>query len=309
MAENGEHQLGGGRPSAPETLEGLQSLVSSLSAGTGDRRLGKRALTVLSGMVAAPRQAAVYSISELAEAFGVHASTLTRLAKALGYRGFSEFQAVFRRHVAQTGHFYSGQASRLREITGTQRRSLDVVSRIARDERANIQGMLNNLDAAHLEAAVRRLARAPRVRTLGLRQSYSLANFLSYALGMLRDDVSVMNPEHGVAHSLGPLDGSDLLVAIGFAPYTRLTVTSARIARERGIPIVAITDSYSSPLAGVAEHTFVAPAGGHFFSNSMAGAVALMEALLALVAQEMGDEGLAALQHREALIRDMEVEL
>ncbi len=260
-------------------------------------------------MVAAPRQAAVYSITELGEAFGVHPSTLTRLAKALGYSGFSEFQAVFRRHVAQTGHFYSEQVSRLRDVSGRQHRALDVFSRIARDERGNIQGMLNNLDAGAVEGAVRQLITGERIRVLGMRQSYPLASYFSYGLGMLRSDVGVLNPEHGLAHGLAQTGDGDLLVVIGFAPYTKATVTAAEVAHARGVPVLAVTDSYASPLAAYAAHTFVAPASGHFFSNSLGAALVLIEALLALVARELGDGALVALRERERLIDQMDVEL
>lgn len=305
------HEPSAGMPDesrAPASLDELTQLLAALEAGEGRGRLGRRTMAVLRDMVAAPRQSAVYSITELGAAFGVHASTLTRLAKSLGFRGFSEFQAVFRRHVAQTGHFYSEQASRLREIPGGQHQSLDVVSRIARDEKANIQGMLNNLDAVALGAGAALMARSPRVRVMGLRQSYAIASYFSYTLGMLRDDVGVLSPEHGVAHELAQLRRDDLLVVIGFAPYTRITVDAAQLAVARGVAVVAITDSYASPLAGQATRTFIAPAGGHFFSNSLGGALVLIQALSALVARELGDEALVALEEREALIAALGVE-
>lgn len=293
----------------PATLEELREYLTAIDAGRADASLGRRTMAVLAGMLAAPRQAAVYTISELGSAFGVHPSTLTRLAKALGYRGFSDFQAVFRRHVAGTGHFYSEQASQLRDVTGNQHDSLDLFARIARDERANVQGMLNNLDVATVQAVASRLAASQRIRVLGLRQSHSLAGYLSYGLGMLRDDVAVLSPEHGLAHGLGQLRGDDTLIVIGFAPYTRLTATAARMAHERGVPLIAITDSFASPLAGFAAHSFIAPTGGHFFSNSLAGVLVLLEGLMTVVARCLGDSALEALRAREALIAAMEVEL
>jgi DNA-binding MurR/RpiR family transcriptional regulator len=216
---------------------------------------------------------------------------------------------VFRRHVAGTGHFYSEQASQLRAVSGAQRDSLTLFARIARDERGNVQGMLDSLDAATVEAVAHRLATAQRVRVLGLRQSHSLASYLSYGLGMLRDDVSELSPEHGLAHGLGQLRGDDVLVVLGFAPYTRLTVTAARMAHELGVPVVAVTDGFASPLAGYAAHTLVSATGGHFFSNSLAGVLVLLEGLMSVVAWQLGDSALRALEAREALISAMDVEL
>lgn len=284
----------------PETLEGLGQ---RLAAAPGRRRPGWRARAVLEGMLAAPQQAAVSTIGELAEAFGVHASTLTRLAQALGYRGFGELQAVFRRHVAQSGHFYSDQASRLRGRSAPARQGLDLMGRVARDEQANLAAMLELLEAPALEAAT------AQVRSLGLRQSHAIAGYLGYALGLLRGGVQTVDAAQGIAHGVAGLGPQDALVVVGFAPYTRATVAAAEAVRRRGVPIVAITDGHAAPLARHATHAFVAPAGGHFFSNSMAAALVLVEGLLAMVAQRLGDEALRALEGREALIRELGVAL
>lgn len=293
----------------PATLEALRAQLDPPAASGGRARLGRRARGVLEGMLAAPQQAAVASIGELAGAFDVHASTLTRLAQTLGYRGFGELQAVFRRHVAQTGHFYSDQASRLRAVSAPEQRGLDLMARVARDEQANLRAMLDQLEASALDGAASRLAGAGQVRVLGLRQSHAIAGYLGYALGLLRGGVQTVNAADGIAHGVAGLGSDDVLVAIGFAPYTRVTVTAAEVVRRRGVPLIAITDSYAAPLARHATHVFVAPAGGHFFSNSMAAALVLVEGLLAVTAQRLGDEAVRALELRESLIRDLGVEL
>ncbi len=48
----------------------------------------------------------------------------------------------------------------------------------------------------------------------------------------------------------------DVLVAVSFTPYTPLTVELAAAAAERGIPIVAVTDSLFSPLASLTDTRF-----------------------------------------------------
>ena len=58
------------------------------------------------------------SISELAASLGVNPSTLTRLAKRLGFEGFSDFQSVFRDAIAsEPRYFYSRQADHLLELS------------------------------------------------------------------------------------------------------------------------------------------------------------------------------------------------
>src|SRR3990172_2452786 len=86
--------------SPPHNLEELRALVARIRRGVAGFRLGNRASDALAKLVDAPRHTAISSISELAEATGVNPSTLTRLTHKLGYKGFHEFQDVFRRSIA-----------------------------------------------------------------------------------------------------------------------------------------------------------------------------------------------------------------
>jgi DNA-binding MurR/RpiR family transcriptional regulator len=295
---------------APVSLDQLSELLASVQNGESLFRLGNRTTDVLAGMLASPRHSAVYSITQLADEFGVHPSTLTRLAKSLGYRGFSDLQAVFRRHIAHASHFYSEQAGRLHHSAPAERESLQIAARVAQDETGNIAGMLNGLDPTTLESVVEMLIEAPRVRVLGGRQASAIASYLAYGLGMLRNDVSVLvSGVQGSAQALAQLQPDDLLVVCGCSPHTRHTVVCARVARECGVKVIALTDNHASPLAASAHRALFAPTAGTFFGNSMAAMLVLVEALGTLVAEHMGDAAVAALEYREAMIDQLQVEL
>jgi len=292
----------------PQTLEDLRDLVSRIQTGDEKLALGSRTFRTLAQLVDAPRQAAVFSISELASSHGINASTLTRLAKRLGYGGFSEFQGVFRRHVAAGDDFYSERAGRLLAEQHDSNSSHSTLAEIANDEAANVAAMVETLDSAQLRATATALANARAIRIQGLRHFYSIACLMSYGLGMIRDDVSVLDSAgHGVAHSLAQMQPGDVLVAIGHAPYTRVTVDACVLAARYDLRIVAITDSFASPLAGPAETVLITPAGGRFFGNSTAACVILVEALLTMTAAELGQEAVEALKKRERVIDELGV--
>ncbi len=293
----------------PQSLDQLARLLAELKAGTAGLRLGKRALEVLDGMITHPKQSAICSISDLAETFGVNPSTLTRLAKSLGYKGFADMQRVFRKYTAGTEHFYSLRAGQLFQNDQTHA-GIHLASQIANEETQNIASMLDSLNSDTLDGVVDLLIQAPRIRIHGLRQSYPIANYLSYGLGLVRKDVAVLSiAEHGIIHGIAQLEPDDLLFTIGCAPYTRSTVTAAQAAREQGIEVVTITDNYASPLAASARYTFISPTSGSFFSNSMSASLVLVEVLLSLVARKMGDRALGSLQRYEKLIGKMQVEI
>jgi DNA-binding MurR/RpiR family transcriptional regulator len=297
--------------SPPRTLEDLRALALAIGRGDAAVSLGAKAHDVFAKLVEAPEQSAVRSISELADLLGVNASTLTRLAKRLGFDGFSDFQDVFRAAIADDQkYFYSRQAGRLLAARPDAEAEIAVFQQLARETAVNVDGFVAQLDSTALAGATRLLARARRVRVHGERQFHALASFLTYCLGMVRSDVALLDaPRLGVAEGLSQLEKGDLVVVASCAPYTRRVADVARAAANNGQAVIAITDSRASPLVAPAQHAFFIPHGSSFYSNSMGAYVVFCEALLNLVARELGDRALSALAGRERLIAEMDIEI
>ena len=295
----------------PRTLEDLRALALSIGRDQAGFSLGSKAHDVFVKLVEAPEQSAVRSISELAGQFGINPSTLTRLAKRLGFEGFGDFQAVFRKAIANDRqYFYSRQAGRLLATRSVDNSEIEVFESLARETAANVDGFLGQLDGASLKGATKLLASAHRVRIHGVRQFHSLASFLTYCLGMVRSDVALLDaPRLGVAEALSQLEKGDVVVVASCAPYTRSVAEVARIAAANGQTVIAITDSRASPLVPPAEHVFFIPHASSFYSNSMGAYVVFCEALLNLVARELGDRALNSLAGRERLIAEMNIEV
>src|SRR3546814_3663574 len=72
------------------------------------------------------------------------------------------------------------------------------------------------------------------------------------------------------------------------APYTRSVAEIASIAAERRLHVIAVTDTPTSPLVPPSRHAFFIPHASSYFSNSMGAYIVFCEALLNLVAREMG---------------------
>ncbi|MCY1505310.1 HTH-type transcriptional regulator MurR [compost metagenome] len=293
----------------PDTLAGLKLLLEAIERREADISLGSSSRRVLTALIEAPQRAAVSSISELAEQLGVNPSTFSRLAQKLGYGGFSKFQDVFRREVTEGRTFYSDQASRLLVPSGSND-SIGQLTRLGRQESANMASMIEQVDCADFDATVELLTSARRVRIHGMRQFTSLALFMAYALGMLRPDVAPLDAaRQGVADALAQLDEGDVLVVASCFPYTPSVLATAEVAARHGIKVIALTDSSSSPLARIARHSFYVPNQSLFFSNSMCAFMLLAEGILSGVASRLGEASVAALKHRETLITELNASL
>jgi DNA-binding MurR/RpiR family transcriptional regulator len=95
---------------------------------------------------------------------------------------------------------------------------------------------------------------------------------------------------------LADLGTRDLILLLSFQPYRRETIDASELARRKGMKIVAITDSRTSPIAMPADHVLVVPTETPQFFPSVAAAVALLETLLAFVVTQSGKKAVANIE-------------
>jgi DNA-binding MurR/RpiR family transcriptional regulator len=114
--------------------------------------------------------------------------------------------------------------------------------------RLSLEALAKSLDAAALTAAVDVLGQADTVHLVGLRRAFPVATYLVYVFekmgvpALLHDTVGRLDHRHA-------LRPGDAMLAISFAPYSEETLSLARDARARGLPVVGLTDRTTSPLA------------------------------------------------------------
>ena len=99
---------------------------------------------------------------------------------------------------------------------------------------------------------------------------------------------SLEGPGYG-ARVLSGLGPADLLIAIAFPRYSADTVFLARRAHQAGVPLLALTDKRSSPLAPLASVSLYAASESSYFVNSECSTLALIEALASAVAHHSRD--------------------
>ncbi len=293
----------------PKTLEQMRALVALIRRDEAGFRLGSRARQCFERLVEAPRRTAVSSISELAQATGVNASTLTRLSRKLGFKGFNEFQDVFRSSISGEAHV-SGARGEAPELgDGDEANSgARILARSAGEQRVNIAATAENLAHVDIDGIAARLLEARRVKVFGTRQMVAAASTLSYGLGMLRSDVDMLvASEHGIAHAIAQLGRQDLIVMLSNAPHTRATLELARIIAGQGIGLITISDSHDCPLGLESEQAIVCETGSSFFGPSAVAVVAAIEGLLTVAVARLGAGSLREVRRRERLISELEV--
>ncbi len=286
----------------PASLAELRKLPSLLKRGELTLPMGKRLLVALCVMLDDPRLVASHSITELAQVTAISPASLTRLAKLLGFKGFVQFQGLFRHALSEPGRYYSAQASALvnpsEELSPEHR-----VRQHLEHQIENLAQSTAQLSKQNLRQAAELLVRARRVRISGRRQSYGLAAIFSYMLGLIREQVSVVGSAgEGQAQALAELDSKDLLVMFGSEPYSRDSVMLAQVANQLRLPLLTLTDSHHSPLAQLADCSLISRNDSTLYTNSMVATQFLAETLLLQTARLLGNRAVERLSHREELI-------
>lgn len=291
----------------PFDLASLENLANQI-------RLGTKTRAALRVLLAHPENTALLSITELAQRVGVNPSTLSRLAKRLGYSGFAEFQRVFVHSVAPPAPaFYSLQASRHLQLWSEGavdfHASQQCLELLAWENVRNIQQSIEQLRIAPFLEAAQRIAQAKRVRVHGVRQYSALAQFLVYGLGLIRSDVAHLDGcGLGRAEGLAQLDPQDVLISASVRPYSQEVLDVHNQAVQAQLTTISLTDYSSSPLALSADYVFLIPCQSSFFSNSISAYFVMAECLLNQVAWELGQTAFEAIQKREQLIAALNIE-
>ena len=127
---------------------------------------------------------ALHSMRDSARAAEVSPATMTRLARRLGFDGFEQLRAPFRRELA--GAASGAEFERMLQQRCGSRAPADVVGTLVSLQQANVGSVVGRNQAGDIDAAAAALVDAPEVHFLGLRVCHGVAFYLSYAYGLLQ---------------------------------------------------------------------------------------------------------------------------
>ena len=227
-----------------------------------------------------PRGFVLLSVRAMAKRLNTDPATVVRIVRVLGFASFREFQ----NHLHDLSIAFATSSDTMRTDSSDRGRHGYVADSIDGDLK-NLQGLKNTLDASRLTGLAKRMYAARRIVLLAGDLAAFLAEYLEYQTSLLGLPVFAATSPGRVGHLTRSLTKDDLVIAISFRRGLRQTVDGTRKARERQAYCVAITDTFLSPLARIAQETFLASIETSSFGASYAAPVALANALLAACGQ------------------------
>jgi DNA-binding MurR/RpiR family transcriptional regulator len=243
------------------------------------------------------REVAFMSVAELAAAAGVSPAGVVRFATSVEFAGYPELQralhAIILSELRQGDRFVAALDGGSGEA---------VAERILRREVGNLGALRANLDRGALRAAVKRISEAPGVVIVGFRAAATLAQYGWYNLRKVKENVRLYTAPGSVTiDDLAAADRRTVVVLLTFRRYSRELVDVAEFVRTAGFLSVGITNNELSPLATLCEVCLFAEVEELSFTDYYAAPIALVNALVAEVAQGLGRQALERLNRLDDL--------
>lgn len=242
------------------------------------------------------------SAADLARRVGTSNATVTRFCTALGYAGYAEFQKDMQRWLQMK----LNPSQQLAQTIKKKRESVYV--KIFERDLQNLKETREEISFQELEKAVQILSHSRQIYIIGLRSSFALAYHFHHHLARVLKNVILLDTAFGMLYDpLMNISARDTLVAISFFRYARLTMEAAKFSKERKAKIIALTDSFLSPIARIADVILQVKVASPAFFSSFTSAICVLNCLVEGVSLAIPRKAIQSLQEMEAKLPQKEI--
>lgn len=237
------------------TLTGYQPLKEEIVRR--QKALPKRLLQIAAFALDKPDEIAFGTVSSIAKNVGVPPSAIIRFAQHFGFDGFVEMQRLFRDRMRERSSEYEERLHSLNRGIDPEDGMGKTLEGFLAAGRQSMDSALHSIGHDVFSAAASVLANGETIYLLARRRSFPIASYMAYAFGKLGLRCELAGSPMGIDSDLLQFAGAkDAAFAVSFSPYASETVAQARALRERGVPLVSLTDSPFSPLAAISNVWF-----------------------------------------------------
>lgn len=222
-------------------------------------------------------KAAFMTANKLGKVAEVSESTVVRFASELGYDGYPDMQRALQEMIRS-------------RLTSTQRIQAagdlygkqSVLPAVVQSDIEKLRLMAGRFDQREFDRVVDKILDCRHIYILGVRSSSFVAGYLNFYMHLLTENVTLVqsNAAGEIFEQLLRIGPEDVMLAISFPRYSKVTMNTVKFARDRGASIVAITDNELSPVYQMADAALLAPCEMISFVDSMVAPLSLINALL-----------------------------
>lgn len=281
---------------------GLRNMPATNLLDQIEKRFGELTKTqkiIANHILQNPLGAAFSTVEQMAGACGTSSASIVRLSNFFGYSGFAELQHELR-NLLNT----FTPANRLLNSFDKLSRNENIVDDIAAIQMDNLRTTYDHISEPELRQATRAIRKAKKIYVAGSRSCHAPAHYLAYNLDRILGNCDFLDPSDCLfPDKISRFKQGDAFIVITLPRYINSVVQACQVAREQGLYILAITDSYLSPLANFSDNTICVDCKSYDFHNSILSIIFVAELLISLVTAENTGAAKKTLGGIEALLQ------
>ena len=236
--------------------------------------------------------------SQISRMSSVSEASFIRFLRFLGFNGFSDFKDLLKENLKNK----VSPSIRMKETITKIENKEDLFKNLIKIDRAMLDEVEENWSEKKIEKAVLKIKEARNIYIAGFGISRGVVDFLDFRFNRLGyPSVPVVIGGAEVVEKLYSADKSDVIIVVGFfRPHKEMSIIY-RIADEKKIPVIALTDSFSSPLKEGADIVLHARRGPKEFITSLAAPMTVANILTMILALEDENKAIDSFSKLESL--------
>jgi DNA-binding MurR/RpiR family transcriptional regulator len=249
-------------------------------------------------------KAAFLTAAKLGSLVGVSESTVVRFAMNLGYQGYPDFQKALEEMVRNK----LNSIQRMEVAYGRISQS-EILSTVLQSDAEKIKLTLENIDEMAFETAIDILLNARHIYVLGIRSCMPLANFLSFYLNMLFDNVHLIQTSSAseIFEQMIRIGKEDAIIGISFPRYSVRTLKAMEFANNRNAKVITLTDSIHSPMNLYSSCNLIARSDMASIVDSLVAPLSVINALVVALCMKKQKEVVNTLETLEKIWDEYQV--
>lgn len=221
-------------------------------------------------------------LSSVAEDAGVSEPMVVKVAKKLGFGGYRDFRAAI-------SLYNTLPSSDMHRELSPEDTTPQIARKVFDTSILSLQETLAILDMAAFDRAVDLIAGARQRDLYGVGGSAQIARDVAHKLLRIGVRASVFDDAHMMLMSASLLGEGDVAIGFSHSGTTTAVIEPLRLARQRGVRTIALTNYVASPLAEIADVVLCSTAQGSPLLGENAAAriaqLVIFDAVFAAVAQ------------------------
>ena len=249
--------------------------------------------------------AAYMTAAKLGQAVNVSESTVVRFATEIGFSGYPQMQRAIQSMIRSK----LTSVQRVEVTAARVNDNSDIITDIMGRDIELIRATTEEASREEFSAAVDMLCSARRIYIVATRSASPLATFMGYYLTLVFGNVFVIDPskESDVFEQMLHMNTQDVVIGISFPRYSRRFVTAMHFAAAKGVGVIAMTDSMTSPIVRYASRVLLAHSDMASIVDTLVAPMSLANALVVATALRRKDELCESLKEIESIWEEYDV--